>query len=76
MHIGAMQEAFRQLTWESGGRIDEGDEEGEFLKRRSLESEDSQRTGLAGMSREQSLKEGMRLGTKRDSADSPRSLRD
>ena len=25
MHIGAMQEAFRQLTWESGGRIDEGD---------------------------------------------------
>ena len=76
MHIGAMQEAFRQLTWESGGRIDEGDEEGEFLKRRSLESEDSQRTGLAGMSREQSLKEGMRLATKRDSADSPRSLRD
>ena len=77
--FGAMGDSWYEYllkVWVQGGRIDEGDEEGEFLKRRSLESEDSQRAGLAGMSREHSLKEGMRLATKRDSADSPRSLRD
>ncbi len=58
MHIGAMQEAFRQLTWESSGRIDEGDEEAEFARRRSPEN--SQRSGLA-VSREASRREGVRL---------------
>ena len=60
MHIGAMQEAFRQLTWESGGKIDEGDEEAEFARRRNLESGDSQRSDLA-LSREASRIEGVRL---------------
>ena len=60
MHIGAMQEAFRQLTWESGGRIDEGDEEAEFARRRTLESGNSQRSDLA-VSREASRREGVRL---------------
>lgn len=59
MHIGAMQEAFRQLTWESGGRIDEGDEEAEFA-RRTRSPENSQRSGLA-VSREASRREGVRL---------------
>ena len=60
MHIGAMQEAFRQLTWESGGRIDEGDEEAEFARRRTPESGNSQRSDLA-VSREASRREGVRL---------------
>ena len=59
MHIGAMQEAFRQLTWESGGRIDDGDEEAEFA-RRTRSPENSQRSGLA-VSREASRREGVRL---------------
>ena len=64
MHIGAMQEAFRQLTWESGGKIDEGDEGDEEAelgnRRRSLESGNSQRSDLT-LSREASRREGMRF---------------